>query len=397
MRLASSKNLRREPKRLNDTLKKQIEKCVEFIKKSTYEKGEDVWQPLPLRNGIAELVGSKSQHNLLQVQEGLTYHPNIMYRLTKDTRRGRKPREYRYVTAEEKIANQSNFSAYNYITQNKLEYIKEMIKDDIQPEMYSFVLNTINALSCQKVHRRWTTLDVNKLARRILLSVSDTKEILSFLEDHKLLIRLENELTCRLVLSEKEYNDALVEAEDPEKIKTTVSARLITLQDRSLLIKNFVETSSGNKEEKFSINQINVMIGELAKKRLDHYFQMEELVKRLEKENEILKNATKNTLINNDMSMNTFEALHKEYLKQADAIKEQNHTIKSLKKDNKQKDQMLKHIRKELESALSGIDKLIDDYLFLDISQLRNPRIVSQLKEDIHVYAKKVATITSDI
>lgn len=372
--------------------------CVDVIKESTYGKGEDVWKLLPLRKGIAALIGSKSQQRLFLIQEGLTHHPNIMYRLCSDpTRRGRKPREYRYVSAEEKIANQLDYSAYNHINRKNIEYIKEKIEEDVRPEMFLIIFNIINALNCLKAEYQWIELDIDKFARRVLVSIEDLREIFSFLKDHKLLIQLNDEPFYRIVLTSQDYDDVLAETKDPERIKASVGAKLVTIQNKSLLVKSFLKEDRENDEIKYSTNQINKMIGDIARKRLNDYFDIEQKLAALEKENETLRAATKNTLINNDMSMNTFEALQEQYQKQLVIISTQEEKIKLLEKEQKHHVKMIDNIKKELSSITANIDKLIDDYLFLDKSQLKDPRIVKKLKSDIHVYAEKIADISSNI
>lgn len=372
--------------------------CVDVIKESTYGKGEDVWKLLPLRQGIAALVGSKSQQRLFLIQEGLTHHPNIMYRLcTAPSRRGRKPREYRYVSAEEKIANQLDYSAYNHIDRKNIEYIKEKIKNDVRPEMFLIIFNIINALNCLKAEYQWIELDIDKFTKRVLMSSEDIREILSFLKDQKLLIQLNDEPFYHIVLVDQDYDSILAETKDPEKIKASVGAKLVTIQNRSLLVKSFLNENREDNIAKYSTSQINRMLGDVARKRLNDYFDMEQRLAALEKENETLRAATKNTLINNDMSMNTFEALQEQYQKQLVLISKQEEKIKLLEKGQKRYIKTINSFKKELSSATTNIDKLIDDYLFLDKSQLKDPRIVKQLKSDIHVYAEKITDISSNI
>lgn len=370
------------------SMKKQIESCVNLIKEATYGK-DDVWKVLAIRKDIGEIIGSKSMKKLREVQEGIKNHPNIIFRLHFGEK-GRKPLEYRYVSKEEKLQYSQEHLMYNYIDQFCLDYIKSQIEEDASSDTIAMVSKIMDALCCKKAHNEWLKVDIDELSVRVLLSSDDIQYLLNYMKDHKLLLQLENEPIYRVIMSEQSYEEALEELNEPDVIRSKTGAKLVKMKDKALLLKNFI--SSDEEESFYSGTQVNHMLGSLVKKRLDDYFEMENRLSALEKENETLRAAMRGTLINSEDSSNTFNALHRKYLEYEEEVLKLRKEVEILNKAEIYTRRKIVAVKNRIPKMKDRMIKTIDNFVQLDKSQLTDPRIVKRVKEDMQELIERTTT-----
>lgn len=380
---------------MDATIRKNIEKCVEIIKEATYGKGDDAWRILTIRKDISNIIKSSSMPRLKEVQEGIKNHPNIIFRLNKNCA-GRKPLEYRYVSEEEKAQYDYQYPSFNFVNDFMMEYIKEQLGEDINTQTLMSICRFVDALSCRKANTQWAKIDIDDFSKSVCQSPEDIQSVFQFMFDKKLLLQLENDPIYRVITSDETYEAALKDLEEPEKIKEFISMSLVKVKNKRLLVKNFYN-SDNDDGEVYSIFQINNMLGSLVAKRLDDYNNMEKRVAQLEQENETLRMNAISIHENTDMSLNTFELMQKKYIEYSNLVEKQEKEIRILSKSEKS---LLKKIKKVKERAVSTqqrIEKIIDNYTFLDKSQLTDPRIVHQVKADIDYVVQKLLQELSEV
>ena len=380
---------------MDATIRKNIEKCVEIIKEATYGKGDDAWRILTIRKDISNIIKSSSMPRLKEVQEGIKNHPNIIFRLNKNCA-GRKPLEYRYVSEEEKAQYDYQYPSFNFVNDFMMEYIKEQLGEDINTQTLMSICRFVDALSCRKANTQWAKIDIDDFSKSVCQSPEDIQSVFQFMFDKKLLLQLENGPIYRVITSDETYEAALKDLEEPEKIKEFISMSLVKVKNKRLLVKNFYN-SDNDDGEVYSIFQINNMLGSLVAKRLDDYNNMEKRVAQLEQENETLRMNAISIHENTDMSLNTFELMQKKYIEYSNLVEKQEKEIRILSKSEKS---LLKKIKKVKERAVSTqqrIEKIIDNYTFLDKSQLTDPRIVHQVKADIDYVVQKLLQELSEV
>lgn len=387
--------IRKERDNLDATTKKHVDKCINIIKEATYGKGDDAWRVLTVRKEISSIIGSSSMPRLKEVQEGIKNHPNIIYRLNKSYV-GRKPLEYRYVSEEEKAQYDYQYPSFNFVNEFMMEYIKEQLGEDISIQTLMSVCRFVDALSCRKANSQWAKIDIDDFSKTVCQSPEDIQNVFRYMIENKILLQLGEDPIYRVTASDEAYEEALKEMEEPDKIREFISISLVKVKNKRLLVKKF-HCSDNDEEEVFSIKQVNNMLGALVAKRLDDYNSMEKRVAQLEQENETLRMNAIGLRENTDMSVNTFELMQKKYIEYSTLAEKQKKELEIFEKFEKKILKKINKIKENADIMQKRIEKIIDDYTFLDKSQLTDPRIVNRVKTDIDHAVQKMMQELSEL
>lgn len=152
------------------------------------------------------------------LQAHLQRHPNIIHRIAPDgTSPGIKPREFRWVPNNEKLAQGISFDQFYWLGKEEYNSINQICKNNDYPYEDSYNLFLLSNLIKKLSNNAWfylETTDLSYLADTALLSVKQTTHLIfDILMPHELLIKSQTFNAYKLCLLENKRYEITKEAE----------------------------------------------------------------------------------------------------------------------------------------------------------------------------------------